>query len=197
MNQSPLAVLLMLAVFSGLSMNLILQCGLGMRSAAGAAASADEQRNYLPARMGLMFLTVLILWLIFSLFLVSFSWGGFEYIVLFPAASLVYSSLEYLASRFVLQRRIGGRGVGGIFAGAALFITLNTAGNFIEAAALLLGFAAGILLANAIISEIRRRATMEAIPRFLRGSPIALVSMGLLSLIFGSAALMFFRALGG
>jgi electron transport complex protein RnfA len=82
-------------------------------------------------------------------------------------------------------------------AGAALFITLNTASGFIEALVLSFGFVLGVLLAFLILGEIRRRSTMEWVPFFLRGNPLMLISLGLLSMIFSSAALVFFRVLGG
>jgi electron transport complex protein RnfA len=80
-------------------------------------------------------------------------------------------------------------------AAAALFVTLNLAESFFDAALLALGFALGILASLLILAEIRRRASMEEVPRFLRGSPLVLVSMGLLSLIFSSAAAILFRVL--
>jgi hypothetical protein len=36
---------------------------------------------------------------------------------------------------------------------------------------------------------------MEAVPRWLRGGPLALIAMGLLSLVFSSGALMLFGVL--
>jgi electron transport complex protein RnfA len=194
---SPLAILALLAVFSGLSMNLILHCGLGLR---GITTSESSHKDSLLIQLGIVFVTVLALWLVFSCITTAFSWGFFEYILLFPAASLAYFGLEYLLFRTVLKQRKKRQGplffCDGL-AGAALYITLNIAGGFFEAAALSFGFVLGILLAFVIIGEIRRRAVLEAVPRFLRGSPLALISMGLLSLIFSSAALLFFRSLGG
>jgi electron transport complex protein RnfA len=86
--------------------------------------------------------------------------------------------------------------VNGALASAALFITLNVAGGFLEAVILALFFSAGIALAVLIINEIRLRSEMEAVPQFLRGSPLILIAMGLLSMIFSSAALMLYRVLG-
>ena len=80
--------------------------------------------------------------------------------------------------------------------GAALFVTLNLSNNLAEAVVLSFGFTAGFLLSLLILGEIQRRSEMEAVPWFLRGRSLALISMGLLSLIFGSAAIILFRALG-
>jgi electron transport complex protein RnfA len=181
-----------LAVFSGLSMNLLLQCGLGMR---GAAREGERASPFIQS--GLVFLAVLILWVFFSYL---FSPGFFEYLLLFPLSALICAGLERLLFGLVLKRAAPKSpdccfcdGV----AAAALFLTLHLASGFLEAAVLSLGFALGTLLALLILAELRRRSRMEAVPRFLRGSPLTLISMGLLSLIFSSAALIFYRALGG
>ena len=80
--------------------------------------------------------------------------------------------------------------------GAALFLIYNISGSFTEALAMIFGFSAGTLLTLLIVGEINRRSKMEAVPRFLSGSPLILVSMGLLSLVFGSIALIVYRTLG-
>jgi electron transport complex protein RnfA len=181
-----------LAVFSSLSMNLFLQCGLGMRRA------VQDGGKPLPfVQVGLLVLAVLILWVFFS-YLPAL--GFFAYLLLFPLSALVYAGLERLFFRLVLKRKFPQPQVcffcDGL-AAAALFLTLHLASGFIEAAVLALGFALGLLLSLLILAEIRRRSRMEAVPRFLRGSPLVLISMGLLSLIFSSTALIFYRALGG
>jgi electron transport complex protein RnfA len=180
-----------LAVFSCLSMNLLLQCGLGM---GGAVQEGDRPVPLIQT--GLILLSLLLLWPLFSYVLVL---GFFEYLLLFPSSALVYAGLERLLFRIILKRELSKSQnccfCDGLTA-AALFITLHLASGFIEAAVLSLGFALGMLLALLILAEIRRRSRMEAVPRFLRGSPLLLISMGLLSLIFSSAALVFYLALG-
>jgi electron transport complex protein RnfA len=181
-----------LAVFSSLSVNLLLQCGLGMRRI------IREGEKPLPfAQMGLLVLAVLVLWVFFS-YLPAL--GFFTYLLLFPLSSLVYAGLEELFFRLTLKRTFPRPQTCCSFDGltaAALFLSLHLASGFVEAAVLALGFALGLLLSLLILAEIRRRALMEAVPRFLQGSPLTLISMGLLSLIFSSAALMFYHALGG
>jgi electron transport complex protein RnfA len=181
-----------LAVFSSLSMNLLLQCGLGMRRA------VQEGGKPLPfAQMGLLALAVLVLWVFFS-YLPAL--GFFTYLLLFPLSVLVYAGLEGLFFRLFLKQPPPGPpacvSCDGLTA-AALFLTLHLASGFVEATVLALGFALGLLLSLLILEEIRRRSRMEAVPPFLQGSPLALISLGLLSLIFSSAALMLYHALGG
>jgi electron transport complex protein RnfA len=181
-----------LGLLSGLSLNLLLQCGIGME---GIAA---EREGRIPClQIGLLFVTVPALWMFFSL--VPSLPGFYGYILLFPLSAVFLCGMELLVS-------LGGRPVKGLFepvtaydglGAAALFITMNTASRFIEAAVLSAGFSLGLLLSLLILREIRRRSRMEAVPRFLRGSPLILVSMGLLSLVSGASAAIFFRILGG
>jgi electron transport complex protein RnfA len=186
------AQLAALAVFSSLSMNLFLQCGLGM-----GGAVRKWETPLLFFQTGTVFLSVLLLWVVFAYILPL---GFFEYLLLFPSSALVYAGLERFLFRIILKKEIPETRIIGFCDGltaASLFLTLHLASGFIEAAVLALGFALGVLLALLILNEIHRRSCMEAVPRFLRGSPLALISMGLLSLIFSSAALMFYQALGG
>jgi electron transport complex protein RnfA len=189
---SDSAQLAALAVFSSLSMNLLLRCGLGMQAAAG-----EEDKPVPFVQMGLLVVSVLILWLFFSYILPL---GFFAYLLLFPGSALVHAGLEQFFFRIIRKQETSKPQSSGFCNGltaGALFLTLNLASGFLEAAILSLGFALGTLLSLLILAEIRRRSRIEAVPRFLRGSPLALVSMGLLSLIFSSAAVILYRAFGG
>jgi electron transport complex protein RnfA len=74
-------------------------------------------------------------------------------------------------------------------------MTVNMASNAADAALLSFFFAAGCLLSVSILGEIRRRSALEWVPRYIRGSPLALISMGLLSIIFASGAWICLRVL--
>jgi electron transport complex protein RnfA len=176
-------------------MNVILQCGLGMRQ---IAVSPDGRKHQL-LKAGIVFVTSLFLWPVFTSVLSGFPLGFFTYILVFPVSSLFYSCLETFLYRVVLKKKAEGGAAGFCdgLAAAALFITLNVASGFVEAAVLCFGFSIGMLLALLILGEIRRRSMMEAAPLFLRGGPLMLVSMGFLSLVFSSAAFIFLRALEG
>jgi len=192
--------LVMLAVFSGLSMNLILQLGLALK---GTVFDSIIDREKHLAGMGILFTAIILLWIVF-LFVRSVIFLGFlEYMLLFPAGYLVYSGLAYLTNRFILKKDTGQEEVffphnalsGGALIGAALFITLNVADGLLETIVLSLGFSCSTALVYVVVGEIRRRSEMEAVPRWLRGGPLALIAMGLLSLIFCSGALMLFGVL--
>ena len=180
--------------FSSLSVNLILQCGLGM------AGITKADVNKLPfIKIGIGFVTVLFLWSFFTYILSPLGLGFFGYLLFFPATALVYSLLEYLLFSVILKNTPEREDTilfnDGLL-GAALFICYNVSGSFGEAAVMVLGFSAGTLLTLLIVGEINRRSKMEAVPRFLSGSPLILISMGLLSLVFGSIAFILFRTLG-
>jgi electron transport complex protein RnfA len=193
---SAAASLAMFAFFASLSLNLALHCGLGIR---GMIISQSAGMKPPFVKLGLLFITVLFLWIIFSYIIFSLPLGFFGYILLFPLSSFAYFSFEYLVYRFALKKAVDSDSINYCdgMAAAALFITLNIAGGFVEALVLCFGFVLGLLLAFVILGEIRRRSMLEEVPLLLRGTPLSLIAMGLLSLVFASAALLFFRAIGG
>jgi electron transport complex protein RnfA len=190
-----IAFLAALAILSSLSLNLMLQCGLCLRLAA-VAREGEEYPVFLQAV--LLFLSSFILWLIFFYIVSPLGSGIFTYIFIFPVSVLVYSGLEFVCLRFFFRKNppFTASVFCDALAGASLFVTLNVASGFVDAVVLCAGFALGVLLSRFILSEIRRRSALEAVPRFLRGSPLILISMGLLSLIFSSAAAVLYRVIG-
>ena len=219
---------LTLAVFSGLSMNLILRFGIGLQRIAfdEGAPPRDSEKNDKQVffiRPGILFISCLLLWLFFSGLQSVLFLGFLEYILIFPVCSLFFAAIEYLARRLVFKTDRKGEivsrnhyisdylfidssvtdadqaSLNSMFsgmAGAALFIILGLAGGFAQAAMLSFGFAAGAALAVLIVGEIRRRSAMEAVPDCLKGGPLVLAAMGLLSLVFISAAAVFYAVLG-
>ena len=204
------AWLLMLAVSAGLSMNLVLQFGFGIREIAFAKRNAPERKppNATPGggggaglfvRLSVFFVSILLMWAAFSFARAMLPLGFLEYVLVFPTAFLFSAAWDYLSVRYLsgCAGRVSGDVFGGgALSGAALFVTLAVAGGFVEALVLSLGFTVGTLVAVAVVAEIGRRAAMEAVPGWLRGAPLALVAMGLLSLVFSSAAMVFFEVLG-
>jgi electron transport complex protein RnfA len=221
---SKFAWFLTLAVFSGLSMNLILRFGIGLQRIALEEEPRDSGENakwVFLVWLGIYFISVMLLWLFFSILKSVLVLGLLEYILIFPVSSLLFTGIEYLARRLLL--RTGWRGgavslfltagaggspngasnnaavnapVHGALVGAALFIILGLAGGFADAATLSFGFCAGAALAVLIVGEIRRRSAVEAVPRCLRGGPLIIIAMGLLSLVCISAAMVFYAVLG-
>ena len=189
----PLAAL---AVFSGLSLNLLLQFALGTSGAAGI----QKGRRGLPLfQLAVLFVSVLFLWVLIR-FLFSPFWKSLsEYFLFFPFSALVCMGLERLKKKFfpaVETKRVFHdlTAYDGLVP-ASLLITLSLASGFADALVLSLFFALGNLAAMFILNEIGRKSTLEWAPRFIRGNPLILISMGLLSLISAVIAGICFRIL--
>ena len=185
--------LLLLFIYSCFTINIILQCAIGIKGVAESKRAADL--NSIIKTL-IMFITILLLWFFFTAVIYPILPGIFIYILLFPVSALVYSCFEYFIFRFLLKRNPEEESIisfPGGFTAAAVFIIINISNSTEETVVLAFGFTSGIFLINFIITEIRRRAALEAVPEFLRGKPLVLIAMGLLSLIFTTASLLFFR----
>jgi electron transport complex protein RnfA len=191
-----------LAIFSGLSLNLLLQFALGTKDIAGDRTDAKKEVPVI--QIGFLFLSVFFLWILFNRIMPVF-WRGFSvYFLYFPVSALVCIGLEFMAQKVLPKINPKAPGMKKKYSSytaydglvpAALVITLLAAGTFAGAFVLSLFFAIGNLVSMLILNEIRRRSVMEWVPRYLRGSPLTLISMGLLSLIFTSAAGICFKIL--
>jgi len=192
MNLVHLALLM---VFSCFTMNLVLQFGLGVR---GFVSNNGCIKDLFIMPL-IIFVTVLSLWVIFVKFISILSGSILIYILLFPVASISYNGVEYLVCRFFANKEKDNEKhltfCNGITA-VALFVCYSMANIFIEALIISLGIVLGILLSVLILCEIRKRALLESVPKFLQGVPLVIISMGLLLLVFTSAALMLFRIAG-
>jgi len=196
-----------LAVFSGLSLNLLLSFALGAAGAAKAIPKGETKQALPLFQLGVMFVSALFLWVFFS-FAVPPFWTGFSmYFLFFPLSAVVCMGLEFswerMFSRF-FPKADPPPGMKKVFSAftaydglvpASLILTFLLAGTFLGALVLSLFFALGNLTAMLILNEIRRRSTLERVPRFLKGSPLILISMGLLALISASVAGICFRIL--
>ena len=193
MNNIPLILLI---IFSAFTMNLVLQCALGIK---GVAHSKNTSRVSSLIKTGIIFASILLLWVFFSKIVASVIYGTFIYVLLFPISFVVYDGLEYLIFNQALKKDTENEYTisfsGGLTA-ASSFICINIANNFTEAFALAFGFACGTYLVFIILGEIRRRAALEAVPQFLRGKPLVLISMGMLSLVFSTVSILLFRMIG-
>ena len=196
----PLAAL---AIFAGLSLNIFLSFALGVAGIAGDRLPDGETNRKLPLfQFAVLFITVLFLWVFFTYLLPPRLLGFFEFFLFFPLSALICMGLECLGGR-ILPKPGGIRKVFSAFTAydglvpASLIITILTAVTFLEALIAALFFVLGNLFSVLILNEIRRRSTLEWVPRNLRGSPLIFISMGLLSLIAASAAGICFKILEG
>ena len=194
-----------LAIFSGLSLNLLLSFALGAAGTAGDKLPKGQTNRALPlCQLCFLFISVLFLWVVFT-HIFPPRWRGFsEYFLFFPLSALVCIGLEFLVEQvflWILPKAGSPKKVYHALTAydglvpASLLITLAVANNFVSAFTLALFFALGNLVAMLVLNEIRRKSALEWVPRFLRGSPLILISMGILSLVFASAAGLLFRIL--
>jgi electron transport complex protein RnfA len=198
----PLAAL---AVFSGLSLNLLLQFALGTRDLVTRTSyKIDGKRKISLFQIWILFIAVILLWVFFDVVMPVF-WISFsEYFLYFPLSALVCIGLEFLGEQLLMRIWKKNDRTDKTFSAltaydglvpVSLFFTSAAAVSFKDAVILALFFALGNLAAMLILSEIRRKSQLEWIPKNFRGGPLIIVSMGLLSLIFASAAGICFKIL--
>jgi Na+-translocating ferredoxin:NAD+ oxidoreductase RnfA subunit len=190
MNEVPLILLFIISAFT---MNLTLQCALGIK---GNAESKNSGSLINLVKSGIIFFSVIILWAVFSKIIFAISTSIFIYVLLIPASFIVYEGIEYLVYSFLYKNRNEEESFinfpGGITA-AAVFICMNIADSFLHTLILSFGFTGGIYLVSVIVREIRKRAALEKVPLFMRGKPLVLVTMALMSLIFLVGSLLILR----
>ncbi|MDR1324470.1 MAG: hypothetical protein LBK00_00355 [Treponema sp.] len=183
-----------LIVLSSLSFNMILQFGLGLRD----IRTGIQQSHLISLFQTLvLFVSVLILWPVFNYLLISL--GGIEYILLFPLSVLTCIGFEWLRTRFFVDfapfaPKANDFSAVSAYDGlvlTALFLTMRLATSIGEAFVLSLGFSAGTLGVSYLCSAIHERSTLESVPLFLRNTPLMLIALGLLSLVFSFLAVIF------
>jgi len=194
---------LALFFFAAMSLNLFLNFALGIHEIL--------RKERTPALMLcypwiIIFVSTVLFWVFFARVL-FFTGGLLDFILIFPLSALGSMGLEKLFFRLCPFARdffqhekkgenTGVFSVGSSFSGlaaAALFLTLRFALSFADAFLLSLAFSSGALLALLIIKEIQKRSLLETIPHSLRGTPILLISMGILSLVFSAASVLFLK----
>jgi len=187
-----------LVFFAALSLNLFLNYGLGIREFLPQKQHYDDTFYY-PWLV--LFVSTLLLWVLFARIL-SFFGGIFDLILILPLSALASAALEKFFFNFL--SRYKDMEVKPVFlftAGSSwhemtavsVLLSLHFALSFAEALLLSLTFSAGNLMAFLIIREIQKRSSLETIPRGLRGTPIIMISMGLLSLVFSAVSVLFLK----
>jgi Na+-translocating ferredoxin:NAD+ oxidoreductase RnfA subunit len=190
MNGAPLMLLFIISMFT---MNLTLQCALGIK---GNAESKNSGIVVNLIKTGIIFLSIIIIWFVFTRVIFAISSSIFIYILLVPVSFIVYELLEYVVFSYVFKNRNEEESFinfpGGITA-VAVFVGINIADSFLQTLVLSFGFTGGIFLVSVIVREIRKRASLEKVPRFMRGKPLVLVTMALMSLVFTVSSLLILR----
>jgi electron transport complex protein RnfA len=201
--------IIVLMIFSGLSLNILLQMGLGIRNIGDYHGRIVA---YTVTQGGALFLSVLMLWALFSYVFSPLNLGYVEYFLLFPLIKASGAGFEAARRKFFPSlARVAWTPDAALAGGeqpslltaydaltlTAVVLTVRFAGSFAEAAAFSLGFSLGNLMTIVILREINRRSSLERVPNFLRGAPLLFIAMGLLSLIFSSAATILLQVLEG
>ena len=188
---------LALVFFAALSLNLFLNFALGINK-----LILDERPRalllYYPWIV--LFAATFLLWVFFARVLL-FSGALLDFMLIFPFSVLGSMAMEMLFFRLFLpytglKENPGLFSIGSSYNGlsaAALFLTLHFALSLTDALLLSLIFSAGGLLTFLIIKEIQKRSFLESIPYRLRGTPVLLISMGLLTLVFSAASVLFLK----
>jgi len=182
---------LLLFIYSGFTINIVLHCGLGIRKIVESKYALNKTTFI---KLSIIFSSIILIWLFFSEIIFSVFSGTFVYVLLFPISTILYNGLEYFIFTYLYKNESETfiSFPDGIVA-VSVFVCVNIANNLQEAVMLAFGFTFGIFIVNLIIGEIRRKAELEAVPVFLRGKPLVIIAMGMLSLVFTAASLLFFR----
>ncbi|MDR2794061.1 MAG: hypothetical protein LBB61_10445 [Treponema sp.] len=193
--------LVSLALFASLSLNLIVQFGLGIHDLSEDGDRTTNSACPLPFfQAGVLFITVFVLWTLFFYITRPFFSILFKDVLLFPFSILFCWALEFAADRFtphLVPRRKLFSAVTAYdgLAFTALLFTMHIASTIVEACIISLSFSLGVLFSILILNEIQKRSSIEAVPIFLRGKPLRLISMGFLSLVFTSTTALLLRVL--
>ncbi len=186
--------LAMLAVCSGLSLNSLFQFALNFRGPDPAHAQGG---GTLPLRAAALFISSLLPWFLMSYVVAPLALGAIEPLVLYPATALVCSCASKIL-RPLENESSYSPSAWNSYDGLALFsafITLRLATFIPEALVVAAGLALGHLAATGILRRISSRSSIEPVPAFLRGTPLLMISAGLVSLVSSFAAAILLRAL--
>jgi electron transport complex protein RnfA len=189
---------LTLVLFAAFYFNLFLCFALGLRELAAKKTRSTAQALYI---WGIIALVTLLLWVFFERILAFLPWAP-SYLFLYPCTLFACFGLEKLL--FELFPSLGDNpeilkagSPYSAFSLGALYLTIQLAAGFVDALFLSLAFSLGGFTAYFAVREIRRRSFLERAPKALRGTPLLIISVGLLSLIISAAALLTARALEG
>jgi electron transport complex protein RnfA len=178
-----------LAVISGFSLNLVLQTGLGI------SQIFDDYKAPLRSKLFNwfnVFLSIFILWVLWTFAISPLRLGFFQYFLLFPLIVLLFSLIESLFLRLfpgLVEKKEAFSSSSYYSLAIAAFLMMSfMAEGPVEALVLAFCFSAGGLFAVVITRAVRKRTLNEKISEKFRGMPLMLISLGLLSLVFTAVA---------
>ncbi|GAB1481347.1 RnfABCDGE type electron transport complex subunit A [Treponema sp.] len=174
----------LLSIFSVLASNAVLSFGLGL-SHLDQNIQKERGSKGIPALA--MFLSGILSWSLVSYFLSFLNIRFLETLILFPLTVLICTGTDYLSSKLGLgSLRSQGRGSIASYNGLAFvaaYLAVHFAPGLFDAFVISLGSALGFYISALILDAIRKKSYIEKVPHFIRGTPLLLLSAGLLSLI--------------
>jgi electron transport complex protein RnfA len=182
--------LIILAVFSVFSFNLVLTFGLGTKEI------FESGKQSIPGsllQLPVMFITIFVSWLIFTFILSPLSLGFLQYFLLFPLTVFlafgIETSISTLIPGYMRQNKIFSlyTSYSGLII-TALILTLYLADTVMDAFVLSFCLSFSAFFAILLLRMIKLRGKNEKLPSIFSGQPILLISMALLSLVSLSIA---------
>jgi electron transport complex protein RnfA len=187
---------LSLALFAALSSNLMLQFGLGLCSLNHIGNSTARLFAF---RASALFCSVMSVWIVAFYLMTPMGLGLLGNVFLLPLTVLGHGLYSRALKRFFPPGEESVENYtqsGNSLSLVGSYLTLTLASALAEALVLALGFSLGLLFSFLLVREIEKRSRLEAVPPCLRGSPLLLISIGFLSLIFSSASALLLGAAG-
>jgi Na+-translocating ferredoxin:NAD+ oxidoreductase RnfA subunit len=184
---------LSLLVLSGLFLNLPVQLGLGIKE---IWHEGNKPLVFSAFECLVLFLSIIIQWLLFLFVFSPLNLGFFRYFILFPLSVGISAGFEFLFSLVIQKSNENAKkvflfpSVSGLSI-AAVLLVISLADKAGDALILSFGFSLGVFLSIEILKAIKYRVSNEKISPLFRGLPLILISMGLLSLVWGSAAIIY------
>jgi hypothetical protein len=184
---------LVLASLALFQFNLLLGLGIGLNGVMGVKEDGKSRPLHAVCQWAASGVSVFASWFLFTSVPVSAFSGGLSCVLAYPASALLLFAADRLAGLLVpsYRRESGALSPYSAYAGsaiAALLLTLRLASTAAEAALLSGCFPLGLIAASALLRTIASRSSREAVPRFLRGKPLLLLTMAVLTLICSSIA---------
>jgi electron transport complex protein RnfA len=189
---------LALLILSGLFLNLPIQLGLGVKE---IWHEGNKSLGFSFLECLILFLSISIQWLLFVFIFSPLNLGFFRYFILFPLSAGISLGFELLYE-LVMQKTdenakkvfsfpvVSGMSI------VAVLLVLGLADATGDALILGAGFSLGVFFSIEILKTIKFRVSNEKIPVRFRGLPLILISMGLLSLVWVSVAIIYLSAKG-
>ncbi|GMO54294.1 MAG: hypothetical protein Ta2G_13200 [Termitinemataceae bacterium] len=182
-----------LAVLSGLTLNLILQFGLGVSNM--HSAFKNNIKTFSLGYLNL-FITNCVLWFFWTYVLSPLSISFVEYFLLFPLVAILFSFIEILFRKLFFKKDDANGRSSESFQStsyfglgiASLLITLRMASTASDLFVLSFFFCLGSYAVVLLLNAIKQRTQNERVSAKFRGMPLLLISCALLSILCSSIA---------